>query len=176
MLQLHATPWLNEDWCLNDIHFLCDCGKAQISSRTYVSKMFASPAALKQPPETQISSIRQSGACVANAAIFALGVALIEISFGVPILSLKESSDPDLPGFTEFMIASRLVKHNVIKDNDHDKYAEIVLRCVRGCFSTVDGSLSLEEVKVQQCFYEDVIMPLQELNDTLLGRDVINVI
>ena len=171
VLQLHATPWLREKWGLNDIHFLCSSGKAQISSRTYVSKSFVSPAALQQTTDVQIPLTTQSGACVANEAIFALGVALIEISFGAPILSLKESGDPDLPGFTEFLIATRLVNQNAIKDNNNDKYAEVVLRCVRGTLSTLRTPLSLEDVKVQQCFYEDIILPLQQLNDILYDKD-----
>lgn len=105
-----------------------------------------------------------------------LGVALIEISFGVPILDLKEPADPELPGFAEFVIATRLVNQNVIKDRDHDKYADVVLRCVKGQLSTLRTSLNLEEATVQQCFYEDVILPLQEPNDTLHGKEITNTV
>ena len=122
--------------------------------------------------EKQLSP--QACACIANQVIFALGVALIEISFGVPILSLKEATDPDLPGFpglTEFYIAIRLVNCNAIKARDHDKYAEVVLRCVKGQLSTLTTPLSLEDAKVQQSFYEDVVLPLHGLHQMLHDSD-----
>lgn len=144
-----------------------------MSTKTYVSRSFASPGASPRP---EIISETEARACVPNEAIFALGVALIEISFGVPILELKNTTDPDLPGYTEFMIATRLVNQNVVKDRDHDKYADVVLRCVKCQLSTLRTPLSLEEASVQQCFYEDIILPLQELNDTLHGPGITNVV
>ena len=104
--------------------------------------------------------------------MFALGVSLIEISFGAPILAQKLDTDPDLPaGFMEFYIASRLVNDNEIKNHDHDKYAEVVLRCIKGHLSTIITPLSLENSNVQQSFYNDVILPLQQLNDTLYDNN-----
>ena len=141
--------------------------------RTYVSRNFVSPNHTHRSPGLQQPTESLGRACVTNEAIFALGVALIEISFGVPILSLKEENcDPDLPGLTEFFIASRLVTENVIKGRDHDKYAEVVLRCVKGQLSNVTSPLSLDDVKVQHSFYEDVIMPLDKINKMLYDEDV----
>ncbi|MCJ1369244.1 hypothetical protein MMC20_000454 [Loxospora ochrophaea] len=168
VLQLHATPWLEKNWRLDDIDFVCCQGVSPSVAQAYVTKsFFVSP---KWTAEfTGLNKQRGLQACawVANEEIFALGVALIEISFGVPILSLKESIDPDIPGFTEFCIASRLVNQNAIRDRDHDKYAEVVLRCAKGQLSTLANPLSLEDARVQQSLYEDVVLPLQELNGAL---------
>ena len=170
VLQLHSTPWLKEKWCLDDIYFIRGNGISPLFARAYVTTSFVPANWTQGSTDQERQPSPQACACVANETIFALGVALIEISFGVPILSLKESIDPDLPGFpglTEFCIATRLVNQNAIKDRDHDKYAEVVLRCVKGQLSTLATPLSLEDVKVQQSFYDEIILPLQRLNHTL---------
>lgn len=168
VLQLHATPWLRERWCLDDIHFLSNKDNLLSITTPYVSKTVAlsEDASQNQDPADQPET--QAFNCIANEMTFALGVALIEISYGVPIIQLKKPGDLEIEGLTRFVIAARLVNQNEIKNRDHDKYAEVVLRCVKGQLSTLHTlPLSLEETKVQQSFYDEVILPLQEVNDSL---------
>ncbi|KAI4159865.1 MAG: hypothetical protein LQ342_006193 [Letrouitia transgressa] len=162
VLHLQATPWLKERWCLDDIHFIRGSKVPTLINRPYVTKTIFSPNGsqgfidIKDQPR----------------------VALIEISFGVPILSLREKADPDFPGIsglTEFWIATRLVHHEVIKDREHDEYAEVVFRCMKGSLSTGASRLNLEDAKVQQSFYEDVVLPLQRLNQMLHKDDDVGV-
>ena len=71
---------------------------------------------------------------------------------------------------------TRLVNQKVIKDCNHDKYAEVVLRCVKGQLSTLITLLNIEDVKVQQRFYKDAVPPLQQLNDTLYDSNTVSTI
>ena len=167
VLQLHATPWLRERWCLDDIHFLSNRDNSSFITTPYVSKTVALPEDSRQNQNVTDEPETQAFNCIANEMMFALGVALIEISYGVPIIQLKKPGDIEIEGLTNFFIATRIVNQNEIKSRDHDKYAEVVLRCVKGQLSTLHTPLSLEETKVQQSFYDDVILPLQEINDSL---------
>lgn len=170
VLQLHATPWLKEKWCLDDIHFVYGSGVSDLVKQTYVTQSFVSPKSMQQSTHSRSQADSLGHACIANEAIFALGVALIEISFGVPILSLKQSVDPDVPGLTRFCVALRLVHQDVIKGRDHDKYAEVVSRCVKGILGSSSTRTNLEETEAQQSFYEGIILPLRQLNDMLYDR------
>lgn len=167
VLQLHATPWLRERWCLDDIHFLSNRDSSSFITTPYISKNVAIPEDARQNSDATDQPATQALHCIANEMLFALGVALIEISYGVPIIQLKEPGDIEMEGLTNFFIAMRLVNQNELKNRDHDKYAEVVSRCVKGQLSTLYTPLSLEETKVQQSFYDDVIIPLQEINDSL---------
>ncbi|KAL9046253.1 MAG: hypothetical protein Q9214_000864 [Letrouitia sp. 1 TL-2023] len=178
VLHLQATPWLKERWCLDDIHFIRGNKVSTLINRAYVTKNIFSPSGSQGFIDINNHPSLQACACIANETIFALGVALIEISFGVPILSLREKSDPDvpeIPGLTEFCIATRLVNHEAIKEREHDEYAEVVFRCVKGSLSTGASRLNLEDAKVQQSFYEDVVLPLQRLNQMLHNEDDVGI-
>lgn len=178
VLHLQATPWLKERWCLDDIHFIRGSKVPTLINRPYVTKTIFSPNGSQGFIDIKDQPSLQACPCIANDTIFALGVALIEISFGVPILSLREKADPDFPGIsglTEFWIATRLVHHEVIKDREHDEYAEVVFRCMKGSLSTGASRLNLEDAKVQQSFYEDVVLPLQRLNQMLHKDDDVGV-
>ena len=68
-----------------------------------MSKIFGSADNEEQSVDQAPQSASGACACVTNEAIFALDVALIEMSFSVPILQLKESIDPEVPGFTKIL-------------------------------------------------------------------------
>jgi hypothetical protein len=66
---------------------------------------------------------------VANEAVFALGVILLELSFGQPLLSFKTAADLDAQGndtpYTEHMIAARLLDTLILLEGE--KYADAPL-------------------------------------------------
>ena len=137
-------------------------------NHVFVSKSFRSDGhPHKTIPALQNQSDTDVSYHVDNQVIFALGLALIEISFGVPILKLKESRDQAIEGLTEFMIASRLLQQGIIRNRESDIYADVVLRCIKCQLSILRSPLNLEEVKVQQCFYGEIVLPLQNLHNEL---------
>ena len=102
---------------------------------------------------------------VQNEMIFALGVALLELSYGQPITSFKTAEDLDHQGnetiFTEYSIANRLSKE--IDGPELPLYVDAVTRCIRCNFDT--NSTSLEDTAFLQHFYQGVVIPLQKLHD-----------
>lgn len=180
MLHLQATPWLRKNWCLDDIHFIRGNKASTPIKQAYVTKrLFSANDSGQESTDAKDQPRLQACACIADETIFALGVALIEISFGVPILSLRDKGDPEvagISGLTEFCIATRLVNQEVIKEREHDEYAEVVWRCVTGSLSTSGASrLSLEDARVQQSFHDNVVLPLQRLNQMLVKTEKISI-
>ncbi|KAI9769211.1 MAG: hypothetical protein M1840_004340 [Geoglossum simile] len=154
VLQLHDTPWLSECWGMNDIHLIT--GGVSLIDQPYVSRSFAPTLGSQQSPQPR------SRHFVQNEMIFALGIALLELSYGQPILSLKTAGDLDSQGnetnFTEFSIASRLIE--AINTRELPNYAKVVVRCIRCNFDTFICSLDNDEFRER--FYQGVIVPLQK--------------
>lgn len=94
--------------------------------------------------------------------VFALGVALLELSFSQPLFDLTTPSDLDNDGkadlTTEYSIATRLAKD--IHFRELPNYAKATSRCVLFNFDTNIYDLSDEEFKER--FYEGVVVPLKE--------------
>jgi hypothetical protein len=156
VLQLHDTPWLNKSWDMKDIHFVDNCDGVSLIDQIYVSKTFAPLS------KTTCSTQLDSRDFLQNEMIFALGVALLELSYGKPIMSFKTAQDLDGQGketvFTEYSIATRLIKR--IEDRELRNYADAVIKCVRLNFET--STASLDDDDFRQRFYEGVLVPLQE--------------
>ncbi|KAF8246381.1 hypothetical protein K440DRAFT_632076 [Wilcoxina mikolae CBS 423.85] len=154
--QLHDTPWLSESWGMKDIYFINDRKGTSLFDQPYVSKSFA-PA-----PNSQQSTQSKSRCFIKNEMVFALGVALLELSYGKPLLSFKTADDLDGQGnetsFTEFSIANRLIDD--IRGRELPNYAEAVIRCIRCNFNTFTYSFDVDEFR--ECFYQGVIQPLQQ--------------
>jgi hypothetical protein len=95
--------------------------------------------------------------------VFALGVALLELSYGKPLLSFKTAEDLDGQGnetsFTEFSISNRLI--NDIRGRELPNYAEAVIRCIHCNFNTFTYSFDVDEFR--ECFYQGVILPSRKI-------------
>ncbi len=93
--------------------------------------------------------------------VFALGVALLELSYSRPLLDFKVAEDLDDQGhedsMTEVSIATRLA--DTIHEREMDNYAKAVLRCVRCSFDTF--SCDFDDVDFRKNFYSGVVAPLQ---------------
>lgn len=97
-----------------------------------------------------------------NEIVFALGVALLELSFSQPLSDLTTPSDLDQNGkvdlTTEYSIATRLAKDIHLRELPN--YAKAVSRCVQFNFDTNVYDLTEEDFKER--FYEGVVVPLKE--------------
>ncbi|MCJ1264990.1 hypothetical protein MMC22_004865 [Lobaria immixta] len=161
VLQLHDTPWLSENWKMEDILFINN-NKIVTSSlgQPYVSKIFVPTTS------SHDSTISRFSFCRKNEIVFTLGIALLELSYGRPILSHKSDKDrsaEDLDGqvngtyFTEISIANRLTQE--IGKRELPNYANAVIRCVNCSFGTL--TFSLNDDGFRESFYQGVVLPLQ---------------
>jgi hypothetical protein len=130
----------------------------------YVSRTFASPSDLQNSNSTNRRRF------VKNELVFALGVALLELSWGKPLLSLKDSKDLNDQGnedsMTEFSIATRLA--DSIHNRELPNYAKAAVRCIRCTFDTF--TYDFDDKDFRERFYEGVVMPLQEDYEYAMGR------
>ena len=157
VLQLSTTPWLKESVGSHDIHFHPE--DSNLMGEPYISKTFNTEA--DRPPR----SMSQSRTWVRNEAIFGLGVLLIELSYGRPLLTYKTPSDLSEGKetlFTEYAVATRLAQG--ISQREPEKYTNAVMRCV---FCTFTTAPDMENRALQEEFLDGVVQPLQELCDVL---------
>jgi hypothetical protein len=153
VLQLHDTPWLPRQWDTRNILILKDHSGDFLPS-AYVGKTFSS--SVSNPAD------KQQNPYVKNEQVFALGVALIELAHGTPILSHRCPEDLDENGnthiYTEPRIAHRLAER--IESVEYENYAKAVVRCIRCSFDTF--KLDFEDDDFREKFYEGVVVPLEK--------------
>jgi hypothetical protein len=148
---LHNTPWLEETWDLNDI---CILSQSLLSDQPYISREF--PAIAAPPAQSQRMRI------IKNSIIFALGVALLEISYGKPLNTFVTSEDLDANGnrtaFTDYLIADRLIEG--LRMRELENYADATQRCIHCNFEA--SVFSLDNDDFRERFYQGVIVPLRK--------------
>jgi len=153
VLQLYDTPWLPTAWSSNDIFIMKTSSGNALPSQFYASRTF-------RVPSTQ-AAIGKTRRCVKNEMVFALGVALLELSYGQPLLSLRTPDDLNDQGMedsmTEVSIATRLADR--IHEREMENYAKSVLRCVRCSFDTF--SCDFEDRGFREKFFNGVVTPLR---------------
>ena len=122
-------------------------------SHFYVSQTFDST--------TTEPAIARRRRCVKNETVFALGVALLELSYGQSLLSLQTPDNLNEQGMedsmTEMSIATRLA--DSIHEREMDNYAKAVLRCVRCSFDTF--SCDFQDRGFREKFFNGVVAPLR---------------
>ncbi|ORY06154.1 hypothetical protein BCR34DRAFT_36951 [Clohesyomyces aquaticus] len=156
VMQLFDTPWLATNWSLDDIFV----DSKDIDGQLYVSKSFG---------EDSLASTRtrKINAFVKNQMIFALGVALLELSYGKDIMSFLEPEDLDdsnqRNALTVYFIADRLTKE--IQRIEMPRFARAVSKCICPASDTYDFDLTNEGYRHR--FYVDVVQPLQQEYETL---------
>ncbi|KAF2865617.1 hypothetical protein BDV95DRAFT_612491 [Massariosphaeria phaeospora] len=153
VLQLHDTPWLPRSWDTKDI-FILKGKSGSILPSAYVSRTFDSPT-------VSPAVVKGRRSCVKNEHLFALGVALLEIAHGAPLMSLLTPEDLNDDGqqdsMTEFRVATRLADE--IHEAESENYARAVLRCIRCNFDSFQADFGDQEFREK--YFEGVIMPLQ---------------
>ncbi|KAF1829055.1 hypothetical protein BDW02DRAFT_651632 [Decorospora gaudefroyi] len=159
VLQLHETPWLDQSWGKDSIFFVKRPGTT-VYDQPFVSQHFSQnvPTATPDMPTSMRCIIR-------NQPLYALGVALIELWYGKPLLELHKAEDgPKDTGniqtdlMTEFSTADRLVEE--LYSEAGGKYGDAVRRCIRCDFDR--RSRSLGDVQFQKDVYRGVVAQLKE--------------
>jgi len=164
VLQLHETPWLEDNWGKENIFFINRPGKTHYD-QPFVSQHFNTTTQNATPAvPNQMSCI------IRNQTLYALGVALIELWYRKPIDELYQDADgPQNTGndildlLTEFETADRLAK--ALLSEAGARYSDAVRRCIRCDFD--QRASSLEDAGFQKAVYQGVVAPLQADYDHL---------
>lgn len=159
VLQLHETPWLEDNWGKDSIFFVNRPGKTHYD-QPFVSQHF------NQTSTTPTSAMPNQMSCIIrNQTLYALGVALIELYYRKPIAELHQAADgPQNTGneildlLTEFKTADRLAE--ALLSEAGARYSDAVRRCIRCDFD--QRASSLEDAKFQKAVYQGVVAQLQE--------------
>jgi hypothetical protein len=161
VMKLHDTPWLAEIWTTDDISFMSKDLSETIDNQTYISGSFSPSSAIAQLPSRH--------RLIKNGPIFALGVALLEISHGARLNTFVTAEDLDASGgrtaLTDYLTANRLVEN--IHKRELPNFADATRRCVHCSFDGTKYDLSDDDFRER--FYQGVVVPLQNDYDYAAG-------
>lgn len=157
VLSYHATPWLKSSWNSNEV-FLYGTDTTSVGPMNgpYIDVSVKGP----HGPLSRASTL-PCRTFAPNAFMFGLGVMLLELAFEAPLRTMQRPIDSDSDQderYIEFFIAKRLSK--IVSRPLGSKYAEIVRKCLQCDFGRGDD---LEDPSLQQCFYQEVVCGLEEL-------------
>jgi len=160
VLQLHETPWLEDNWGKDTIFFISR-GEKMTYEHPFVSR---SPGG--EVDQSNSESVRNSmSKIIRNQTLYALGISLIELWYKKPLQELYrpedgplDSGDPLTSIMTEWNAANRLVDE--LYDDAGEKFTNAVRRCIRCDFD--HRSSSLKDGEFQKAVYRGVVAQLQE--------------
>jgi hypothetical protein len=158
VLQLHETPWLNDDWDIDDIVFIERPGM-DAYEHPFVAR-HSDPAS-----STSINAIPSSLAYViSNQTLYGLGIALIELWYGKTLAELHkarngpgDSADTQLDFLTSFNTAFRLISE--LEDEAGEVYSDAVRRCIQCNFKS--RARKFRDVQSQTAVFEGVVAQLK---------------
>ena len=95
------------------------------------------------------------------AALFALGLTLIELSLGARIEDLTEERDENPDGTVKRRkTAFRLLPR--VEEQDGEEYANVVERCLDCPFDVARRDLSFDNGRFRELVYESIVKPLKD--------------
>ncbi|KAF2016662.1 hypothetical protein BU24DRAFT_423039 [Aaosphaeria arxii CBS 175.79] len=164
VLQLHETPWLDDNWSKDQIFFIKRSDKT-IYDHPFVSQHFnTTQQSTPTPLPAALTRV------IRNQTLFALGVSLIELWYGKHLSELHKLEDgPKDTGdimndlMTNYATADRLVDE--LYSEAGGKYSDAVRRCIRCDFD--HRAKSLEDATFQKAVYQGVVNQLKENFDFL---------
>ena len=159
VLQLHETPWLDDNWNIDNICFVERYGTISYD-QPFVSR------GLNTSTQSGANTLpKHLARMIRNQPLFALGVALIELWYGESLSELHEVEDgPQNPTdlqrdlLTRFNTADRLADE--LANEAGPKYSDAVRRCIRCDFSLRVNSL--EDTQFQKAVFQGVVTKLKE--------------
>ncbi|KAJ8118057.1 hypothetical protein OPT61_g882 [Boeremia exigua] len=164
ILQLYETPWLDDNWGIDNIYFVERPGST-VYDQPFVSReLDASLLCSKTEMPKHLERM------IRNRPLFALGVTLIELWYGKPLSELHSSEDgrqdpmdPHTSFITRFNTACRLA--DGIADDAGARYSDAVTRCIRCDFGL--RAHGLEDVQLQKAVFQGVVAQLKATQDFL---------
>ncbi|KAF1954594.1 hypothetical protein CC80DRAFT_595012 [Byssothecium circinans] len=151
VIQLFDTSWLRQSWTLDDVYVNRNDNDCQV----YIPIWF----------DGRTRTHRTSAAMpvfVKNQVVFALGVALLELTYGKEIEFFAKEEDLDCNkqphALTQYIIADRLTKE--VQETETPRFARAIAKCICPASDTYDFDLSNEGYRNR--FYADVLQPLEQ--------------
>ena len=158
VLQLDGS-WMKKHWRSRDIMFLPKEGSKADYSSPYISwKVHEEPPTA--PTASKAANALLMAHLIRSEVLFALGITLIELSFGQTLgeMQLPEDIDPTNEALTNFKTGHRLLDH--VYDESGTRYGDVVRRCLGCPFDVRDASLDNDEF--QGLVFENIVMPLTD--------------
>lgn len=166
VLQLYKTPWLKQNWQKSDVVFVRRPGDPS-------SAMFGHPFVYcslqsRCPQSKQVTDAR-TYRVIRNATLYVLGLVLIELCYGQPMIKLQTAEDLQCEGTpgVAWCTANRLIERKYIEHQVGWRYADAVRRCIWCDFGVADADL--ENKRFQQAVYEGVLENLEEFLQYIEG-------
>ena len=153
VLQLQSTPWLDRQWGLQDILIVPGTGTS-LAEQAYVAKSFLS---CTQKQLLHPLRPHSHNPFIQNETIFALGVVLLELSFGRPLRDYGDEEELKNPDYADALIARRLGIQ--VARREGDRYGDAVRRCVEGKFDVREADLGNKDYR--QAVFQKVVKPLE---------------
>lgn len=167
VLQLHNTPWLDENWGKQHIQFLLhrdSQGDALVESAFVSRKINSSEPRPLQPLSEPVVSLGTRNRC-----LFSLGIVLIELWFGKTLKSLRGGNNADQEmesNPVEDLTAAINILDDVYRQAG-DWYGDAVRRCLYCDFD--QRNTSLEESAMRESVFQGVMLPLRDHLNALYG-------
>ena len=166
VLQLDGTSWLKKQWRSCDIFFLQTENPLPNVPRIdyaypYLSTKISSDAL--RPSSNTEGSTAYTAHLIRCEVLFALGLTLIELSFGETLVGKQIPDDVDNSEIvTSYRTANRLLDY--VYNESGSRYGDVVRRCIQCPFDVRHPNLDNEEF--QQAVFEYIVTPLvQDLED-----------
>lgn len=158
VLQLCKTPWLKENWRKSDVVFLRRSGaplSAMFEHPFIFSNLRSGIAQRKERVDQRTCRV------IRNTTLYILGLVLIELCYGQPMIKLQTAEDlqcEGTPGVT-WCTANRLIERKTIEHQGGWRHADAVRRCIWCDFGIADADL--ENGRFLQAVYEGVLENLE---------------
>jgi hypothetical protein len=154
VLQLHGS-WLKAQWRSRDIIFAEheDSDKAMLENPYISWQVSNNEDGLQAPPLKRTLS-----ALIRSEVLFPLGLALVELSLGQTLASMREPEDDDADEVVvDLKTASRLIAE--VSCESGGRYSDVVKKCL---FWHGSEDVNLDNEDLQQAVFESVVSPLLE--------------
>ncbi|KAF4547217.1 Hypothetical protein D9617_52g060380 [Elsinoe fawcettii] len=155
LLQLHSTPWLDLKWSIRDVH-VSTKPNGPLRKSTYITARF--PPLAKAPTSYQGAPVRKYA--VKHEAIFALGVALLQLATESTLEREETAQDRRTPDIADYETAMRLLNEREQKRADLPEWISVVRMCL-DCKFHNEPNFDDEEFRSE--YYNYVIAPLRRL-------------
>jgi hypothetical protein len=155
VLQLYQTPWLSNDWSDADVYFVHRPGTSLATAyqHPFIYRDLSTTTSQGSVTQLPVDSL------IRNQVLFALGVVLIELLYGMPIEELQTPQDASSNSGIAWRVAERLIREQQIELRSGIHYANAVRKCIRCDFDMAQWRL--EDHDFQQAVYSGVVVPLE---------------
>ena len=159
VLQLERTSWLKKQWSSSDISFHYPDGSNRKNNRPALAYPYLSwkPSLLNSTGQNNADSSVLKTHLIRNECLFALGLALIELCFGMTLSKLEKPQDKaSNEAITRLNTARRLL--DGVYDEIGCRYGDVVRRCLFCPFDVREASLDNDEF--QEAVFNNIVTPL----------------